>query len=90
MHNNYFSTYRGCAITAQCYEVHIPTDMAQLEVLPSVWSQRFVASFSVTHPDASVDSWQRFPQEQFGTRALAARNALSAARHTIDDRLADA
>ena len=90
MHNNYFSSYRGCAITARCSEVHTPTDMAALGVLPSIWSQRFVASFSVTPADSSADSWQRFPQDQFGTRNLAAKNALAEARHAIDISLAAA
>lgn len=84
----YFSTYRGCAITARCSEVHTPSEIAGLEALPSMWSQRFVASFSVTPDDVKVDSWQRFPPNQFGTRDLAAKNALSEARHAIDISLA--
>ena len=88
MHNDYFSSYRGCAITARCSEVHTPTDMAELEALPSTWSQRFVASFSVTPADAGVDPWQRFPQDQFGTRDLAAKNALAQVRRAIDASLA--
>lgn len=88
MHNDYFSRYRGCAITARCSEVHTPTDMAELEALSSMWSQRFVASFSVTPGDASSHSWQEFPQRQFGTRELAAKNALAEARRAIDVTLA--
>jgi hypothetical protein len=46
-----------------------------------------MASFSVTPADAS-EAWQQFPKDQFGTRDLAGRNALSVARLAIDDRLA--
>lgn len=51
-----------------------------------MWPKRFTASFSVTPADAS-ESWQQFPSDCFGTRDHAARNALTVARHAIDDRL---
>ncbi len=88
MHKEYFSSYRGCSITARCSEVeHAPSVFAELAALPSAWSKRFMASFSVTPADAS-EAWQQFPKDQFGTRELAGRNALSVARLAIDDRLA--
>ena len=90
MNKTYLSSYRGCSITARCSEVrHSPSDFADLAALPSAWSKRFIASFSVTPADAS-EAWQEFPEDQFGTRELAGRNAMCVARHAIDDRLARA
>lgn len=88
MNKNYFSSYRGCAITARCSEVeHTCSDFAELEALPSIWTKRFMASFSVMPADAG-EAWQEFPMDQFGTREQAGRNALCVARNAIDDRLA--
>ena len=87
MNKNYFSSYRGCTITARCSEVHNSSDLAELEALPSVWSTRFMASVSVQPADAS-EGWHQSPMDQFCTRDHAARNAMAVARHAIDDRLA--
>jgi hypothetical protein len=65
----------------------MPSDFAELAALPSTWSNRFTASFSVTPADAS-EAWQQFPEDRFGTSELAGRNALSVARLAIDARLA--
>lgn len=87
MTKDYFSSYRGCAITARCSEVHSASDLAELAALPSVWATRFMASFSVKPADAT-EGWQQFPMDQFCTQDHAARNAMAIARNAIDDRLA--
>jgi hypothetical protein len=88
MNNDHRSTYRGCAITTRCIEARPPTDWASLEALPSAWSTRFTASFSVCLNDERDQSWQEFPKARFDSCQRATSNALHAAQCAIDHRLA--
>ena len=81
------SSYRGCAITARSTEVPAPSDWVELSSLPSTWSGRFMASFSVDTDDARIESWQQFPIARFETRTRAVANAVTEAHRSIDMRL---
>ena len=80
--------YRGCSIITRSNELApVLSGWAELAALPSTWTRRFVASFSVNPDDVLTDSWQQFPTARFDTRVRAAENALFLARRSIDLRL---
>jgi hypothetical protein len=89
MNHQSHSIYRGCAIVTRSVEVPPLSGWAELAALPSTWTRRFAASFSVDPDDVLADSWQQFPTARFDSRVLASENALSEARRSIDLRLAE-
>lgn len=89
MNNDSRTTYRGCFITTRSIEVPPRSGWAELAALPSTWTRRFSASFSVAPDDGLADSWQQFPTARFDTRVHASENALLLARRSIDLRLAE-
>lgn len=88
MNNHSTSLYRGCAVTTRSVEVEKATGFGELAGLPSLWTARFAASFSVDPDTASLKPWQQFPTGRFPTRVLAAANALAEAQRAIDMMLA--
>ena len=89
MNHQSCSIYRGCSIITRSIEVPPLSGWAELAALPSTWTRRFAASFSVDPDDVLTDSWQQFPTARFDTRLLATENALSEARKSVDLRLAE-
>ena len=66
------------------------SDWLDLAALPSAWTGRYTASFSVNPEDRRDDAWQQFPSARFNTRVLAAANALALAHRSIDSKLNEA
>ena len=89
MNNDSRTIYKGCSITTRSIEVLPLSGWAELAALPSTWTRRFSASFSVDPDDVLAASWQQFPTARFDTRAHASENALLLARRSIDLRLAE-
>jgi hypothetical protein len=89
MANEHHASYRGCEITTRWTEVFDWSARDGVSKETHTALHRYVGSFSVSPESAVSRSLQKFLGTSFVSASGAAENALSEAKHLIDEQFSE-